>query len=97
MGGFDVSCALWSRWAGTVLDLILFLGGCSSNGKVRDVGWATLFLSAIDFFSLTGSWGIEFVPISVDVSKGDFTSEWVYVIGTISGVKNSYLSSLRNA
>ena len=53
VGGFDVSCALWSRWAATVLDLILFLGGCSSNGKVRDVGWAALLLDTAGLFSLT--------------------------------------------
>ena len=33
-----------------MLDLILFLGECSSNGKVRDLGQAALFLSAVDFF-----------------------------------------------
>ena len=36
--GFDVPCILWLRWAATVLDLILFLGRCSSDGKVRDIG-----------------------------------------------------------
>ena len=36
-----------------VLDLILFLGGCSSNGKGRDVGWAAFLLDTSGFFSLT--------------------------------------------
>ena len=48
--GFDVPCILLSRWAATVLDLILFLGGCSSNSKVRDLRWTALFLHAVDFF-----------------------------------------------
>ena len=51
--GFDVPCILLSRWAATVLGLILSFGGCSSNGKVRDLGWAALFPSEVDFFSLT--------------------------------------------
>ena len=54
---FDVPCILQLRWAATVLDLILFLGRYSSDGKVRDLGWAVLFLSAVDFISLTVSWG----------------------------------------
>ena len=29
--GFDVPCIPWSRWAATVLDLILFLGGWVSQ------------------------------------------------------------------
>ena len=44
--GFDIPCILQLRWAATVLDLIFFLGECSSNGKVRDLGWAALFPSA---------------------------------------------------
>ena len=51
--GFDVSCALWSRWAVTVLDLILFLGGCSSDCQGRYIGQAALLLDALDFVSLT--------------------------------------------
>ena len=47
--GFDIPCILQSRWAATVLDLILLLGRCSSDGKVRDLGWAALFLSVVDF------------------------------------------------
>ena len=40
-----------------MLDLILFLGGCSSDCKKSDVGWAALLLDALDFFSLTMTWG----------------------------------------
>ena len=85
--GFDVPCILQLTWAATVLDQILFLGRCSSNGKVRDVGWAALFLSAVDFFSLTVAWGVEFNPISAISStlEGNFTSERVGIIGIIGG------------
>ena len=55
--GFGVPCILQLRWAATVLDLILFLGGCSCDDMVRDLGWAAFFLSTVDFFSLTVSWG----------------------------------------
>ena len=43
-------------------DLILFSWG-SSKGKVGDVGWAALFLSAVDFFSFTGLQGVRLDPI----------------------------------
>ena len=41
--GFDVPSVLQTRWAATVLDLVLFLGRCSSDSKVRDVGQAAFF------------------------------------------------------
>ena len=99
MGGFDVSCALWLRWDATVLDLILFLGGCSANGKGRDVGQAALLLDTSGFFSFTVTWAVEFDLVSVlsSMSEGGFTSEWVYNVGTTGGHENSHLSSLRNA
>ena len=82
-----------------MVDLVLFLGGCSSDGKVRHVEQATLFLGAVDFFSLIVAWGVEFDSISVISStlEGDFTSEWVSITGSIGGGENSHLSSLRNA
>ena len=78
--GFDMSCIWLLRWAVTVLDLILFLGGCSSNGKVRDLGWAALFLSAVVFFSLSlcHGGGVRFSVVSNE-SEGDFTSVVVKV------------------
>ena len=63
VGGLNVSCALRSRWAATVLDLILFLGGCSSDCKGSDIGQAALLLDALDFFSLTVKWGVECCPL----------------------------------
>ena len=60
VGGFNIPCALQSRWAATVLNLIVFLGGYPSNGIDWDIGWAVLFLSAADFFSLTVTWGGRF-------------------------------------
>ena len=82
-----------------MLDLVLFLGGCSSDSKVRDVGWAALFLSAVDFFSDTVASGVEFNPTSVVSStlESDFTSEWVGITGSIGGSENSHLSSLTKA
>ena len=94
--GFDVPCILQLRWAATVLDLILFFGGCSSNGKVRDLGQAALFLSAVDFFSLTVSWGVRFSVVSIE-SEDDFTSDWVDITGITGGGENNHLPSLRNA
>ena len=99
MEGFDVSCALWSRWAATVLDLILFLGGCSSNDIGSDVGWTALLLDALVFFSLTVTWVVGFCLLSVlsDALENDVTSGWVDNVGTTDGGENSHLSSLRNA
>ena len=98
-GGFNMPCALQSRWAATVLDLILFLGGYPSDIKDWDLGSAVLFLSVADFFSLTVTWGAKFGNISTvsGVSKGGFTSKWMYAVGTTGGSENSHLSSLRNA
>ena len=94
--GFDIPCILQLRWAATVLDLILFLGGCSSDGKVRDLGWAALFLSAVEFFSLTVSWGVGFSVVSNEL-EDDFTSDWVGITGITGGGENNHFSSLRNA
>ena len=96
MEGFNIPCILQSSWAATVLDLILFLGRCSSDGKVRDLGWAALFLSAVDFFSLTVSWGVRFSAVSNE-SEDDFTSDWMGITGITGGGENNHLSSLRNA
>ena len=90
--GFDIPCILLLKWAATVLDLILFLGGCSSNGKVRDLGQAVLF----DFFSPTVSWGVRFSVVSNE-SEDDFTSDWVGIMGITGGGENNHLPSLRNA
>ena len=97
--GFDVPGILWSRWAATVLGLVLFLGGCSPDGKVRDAWWAALFLRAVDFFSLRVVWGVGFNPISVvsNTLEGDFTSEWVGITCITGGGENNHLSSLKNA
>ena len=93
---FDVPCILLSRWAATVLGLILFLGRCSANGKVRDLEQAALFLSAVEF-SLTVSWGgVRFSVVSNE-SENDFTSDWVGITGITDGGENNHLSSLRNA
>ena len=98
MGGFDVSCALQLRWAATVLDLILFLGGCSSDDEGRDVGQVALLLDAFGFFSLTVTWGVEFdlLTVSSGALEGNFTSGWVGVADTTGGGENNHLSSLRN-
>ena len=94
--GFDVPCILLSWWAATVLGLIFFLGGCSSDGKVRDLGWAALFLSAVEFFSLTVSLGVRFSEVSNE-SENDFTSDWVGITGITGGGENRLLFSLGNA
>ena len=94
--GFDVPCILLLRWAATVLGLILFLDRCSSDGKVRDVGQAAFFLSTVDFFSLTVSWGVE-LSVVTNKSEDDFTSDWVGITGITGGGENNHLSSLRNA
>ena len=48
---------LGSRKATTVLGLILFLDGFTSEGNTKDVGCVVLFLSAVEFFSFSVSWG----------------------------------------
>ena len=98
--GFNIPCVLWLRWAATVLDLVLFLGGYPSDIKDWDLGWAVLFLGVADFFSLTVTCGgVEFGHISVisDVSKGGSTSKWVFIVSTTGGGENNHLCSLRNA
>ena len=99
MVGLNVSCTLWSRWAATVLDLILFLDGCSSDCKGSDVGWATLLVDVLNFFSLTVTWGVELCLLLVlsGALEGDFTSKWVDNADTTGGSENSHLFSLRNA
>ena len=57
--GSDVPCKLWLRGVVVVVGLTLFLGVFSSEDKTKEVGLATLFLSAVDFFSLSVSWGGE--------------------------------------
>ena len=81
-----------------MLDLILFLGGCSSDCKGSDIGWAALLLDVLDFFSLTVTEGVEFCSLLVlsDASEGGFTSEWVDNVDTAGGGENHHLS-LRNA
>ena len=63
-----------------------------------DVGWAALFLDALDFFSLTMTDEVEFCPLYVlsGASKGGFTPDWVDNVDTTGGGENSHLSSLRN-
>ena len=77
-----------------MLDLILFLGGFSSDCKGSNVGQAALLLDALDFFSLTVTWGVEFCPLSVlsGALEGGVTSEWVDNVDTTGGGENSHLS-----
>ena len=94
--GFDIPCILLLRWAAIVLALILFLGRCSSDDMVRNLVWTSLFLSTVDFFSLTVScWGVELLVVS-NKSEDDFTSDQVGIIGITGGGDNNHLSSLRN-
>ena len=73
-----------------------FLGGRSLDGKVRDLGCAALFLSAVDFFSLSVSWGVRFSVVFTEL-EDDLTSDWVGITGITGGGENNHLSSLRNA
>ena len=59
-------------------------------------GGLFFFLTAVDFFSLNVSWGINFNSISVvsNTLGDDLTSDWVGITG---GGENKYLSSFRNA
>ena len=84
VGGFDISCALWSRWAATVSCRV----GCSPSGYCWFI---------FSHYDLGG--GVEFDLISAvsSASEGSFTSEWVDNVGTTGGSENSHLSSLRNA
>ena len=45
--GFVIPCVLWSRWAATVLDLVLFLGRCSSDGLFF---FQVLLISSLSLF-----------------------------------------------
>ena len=94
--GYDIPCILQLRWAATVLDLILFLGRCSSDDMARDLGLSALFLSAVDFFSLTVSWWVELLVVSNKL-EDDFTSDWVGITGITGGGENNHLPSLKNA
>ena len=97
MEAFNIPCILPSRWAATVLDLILFFSGYSSDGKVRDLGWAALFLSAVVFFlPLCHGGGVRFAVVFNEL-EDDFTSDWVGITGITGGGENNHLSPLRNA
>ena len=88
-----VSCLLTEvlpRRAATVLVLLLFLGDFSSEGKIKDEGLTTLFVSVLEYWSLSVSWRVASVLVS-DVSKFVFSG-----VNT-GGGENSHLSSLRNA
>ena len=50
-----------------MVGLTLFLGGFSSEDKTKELGLAALFLSAVDFFSLSVSWGGGKVKSSLKV------------------------------
>ena len=58
MGVSGLLTELGSRRAATVLCLILFLGGFSPEGKIKDVGLVTPFLNVFEFLSLFMSWGV---------------------------------------
>ena len=93
----EVLCMQLLRLVASGSDLILFSRG-SSKGKVRDVGWAALFLSAVDFFSFTGLQGVRLDPICVLSSLMEVycNSESIGVTFITGGGENSHLSSLRN-
>ena len=88
--GSDVPCKLWLRGVVVVVGLTLFLGGFPSKDKTKDVGRAALFLNAVDFFSLSVSWGVRLNPVSK-------LSKFVCSDVNTGGGENSHLSSLRNA
>ena len=90
IGVSDFLGKLGSRRAVSVLGLILFLGGFSSEDKTRDLGHAALFLNAVDFFSLSVSCGVRLNPVS-KLSKFVCSD-----VNTDEG-ENSHLSPLRNA
>ena len=88
-----VSCLLaevLSRRAATVLVLLLFLGDFPSEGKIKDEGLTTLFVSVLEYWSLSVSWRVVSVLVS-DLSK------FVFSDVNTGGGENSHLSSLRNA
>ena len=94
----EVLCMQLLRLFVSGSDLILFSWG-SSKGKVRDVGWAALFLSAVDFVSFTGLQGVRLDPICVlsGLMEVYCNSESIGVTFITGGGENSHLSSLRNA
>ena len=73
-----------------MLGLILFLDGCSSEGKTKEAGWVTFFLKTGDFFHISVSWGVELNSVLRLSNLVDAT------VNT-GGGENSHLSSLRNA
>ena len=79
-----------SRRAATVLDLILFLGGFSAEGKIRDEGLLTPFLNVFEFCSFL----VFCTAVSLSVLK---LSKLVLSGVNTGGGENSHLSSLRNA
>ena len=42
-----------------MLGLILFLGGCSSEGKTKEAGWVAFSLKTGDLFHISVSLGVE--------------------------------------
>ena len=93
MGVSDFLGKLGSRRAVSVLGLILFLGGFSSEDKTKDKGCAALFLGAVNFFSpyyYYVSWGVRLNPVSK-------SSKSVCSDVSTGGGENSHLASLRNA
>ena len=90
MGVSNFLGKLGTRRAVSVLGLILFLGGFSSEDKAKDVGCAALFLSAVDFFSFSVSWGVRLNLVSK-------SSKFVCSDVNTGGGENSHLPSLRNA
>ena len=73
-----------------MLGLILFLGGCSSEGKTKKAGQVVFFLKTGDLFHISVSWGVELNPVSK-------LSNFVGATVNTGGGENSHLSSLRNA
>ena len=94
----EVLCMQLLRLVASGSDLILFSWG-SSKDKVRDVGWAALFLSAVHFFSFTGFQGVRLDPICVlsGLMEVYCNSESIGVTFITGGGENSHLSPLRNA
>ena len=73
-----------------MLGLILFLGGCSSEGKTKEAGWVVFFLRTGDFFHISVSQGVELNSV---LKLSNFVDATV----NTDGGENSHLSSLRNA
>ena len=92
----EVLCMQLLRLVASGSDLILFSGG-SSKGKVRDVGRAALFQSAVDFFSFTGLQGVRLDSICVLSGPMEVYCNSESIGFITGGGENSHLSSLRNA